>query len=225
MTLRGSETELAGWGANLRAKCFLVEPGFTADVKPSLDPSATIARGLGRSYGDCAINAGHQVILATKHSGMTTRARKWPFYIHLLPVENDLASCRVVILNVNKTWKQLGLRIVLIDALCWTSLAGAVVSHRNSDTTTPKPISRPRAIGRALPYSNAEVAALLHVREQARMCGLPSHPLLRLRAGHGIVYRNERGQETELLCGLCWSFADNGKLQRCPNRLCDLPEG
>jgi len=34
MTLRGWETELAGWGANLRAKCFLVEPGFTADVNP-----------------------------------------------------------------------------------------------------------------------------------------------------------------------------------------------
>ena len=60
------ETELAGWGANLKAKCFLVEPHSAADVRATLDHSGTIARELGRSYGDCAINADRQVVQTTK---------------------------------------------------------------------------------------------------------------------------------------------------------------
>ncbi len=61
----GNKTTLAGWGANLRAECFLTQPQFSSDVAPRLDRGGTIARGLGRSYGDCAINADGQVIETT----------------------------------------------------------------------------------------------------------------------------------------------------------------
>jgi len=53
---------LTGWGANYRAECFVVEPPFTSDVAACIDTGGAISRGLGRSYGDCAINSGRQVV-------------------------------------------------------------------------------------------------------------------------------------------------------------------
>jgi FAD/FMN-containing dehydrogenase len=55
-------TRLAGWGANLRADCYLVEPATQGQVAEWLDRSSSIARGLGRSYGDAALNAAAQVV-------------------------------------------------------------------------------------------------------------------------------------------------------------------
>lgn len=59
-------TKLAGWGANLRVDCHLTEPTSTSEVSAALDRTGTIARGLGRSYGDCAINDNGQVVGTTK---------------------------------------------------------------------------------------------------------------------------------------------------------------
>jgi FAD/FMN-containing dehydrogenase len=59
-------TRLGGWGANLRADCLLTEPETPDEVAARLDPAGTIARGLGRSYGDAAINAGGQVLGMTR---------------------------------------------------------------------------------------------------------------------------------------------------------------
>lgn len=66
MNSHENRAELAGWGANLRAQCFLAEPNFISDVQTGLDHSGSIARGLGRSYGDCAINAERQVVQTTR---------------------------------------------------------------------------------------------------------------------------------------------------------------
>jgi FAD/FMN-containing dehydrogenase len=55
-------TRLSGWGLNLRSDCVLREPELPAEVASWLDPAGTIPRGLGRSYGDAALNAGHQVL-------------------------------------------------------------------------------------------------------------------------------------------------------------------
>ncbi len=66
MNAMGTMTTLAGWGANLRAKCLLTEPETSSAVAGLLDHTGTIARGLGRSYGDCAINANGQVIGTTR---------------------------------------------------------------------------------------------------------------------------------------------------------------
>jgi decaprenylphospho-beta-D-ribofuranose 2-oxidase len=54
--------ELAGWGANLRATCLFAEPETPDELRARVLPSGTIARGLGRSYGDPALNTGHLVL-------------------------------------------------------------------------------------------------------------------------------------------------------------------
>ncbi len=62
----GALTRLSGWGANLRVDCLLREPSTQREVATDLDRRGTIARGLGRSYGDPAINAGGQVLGMTR---------------------------------------------------------------------------------------------------------------------------------------------------------------
>jgi decaprenylphospho-beta-D-ribofuranose 2-oxidase len=55
-------TTLSGWGANLRAECFFTQVEVPSEIKGHLDRAGTIARGLGRSYGDPALNSGGQVL-------------------------------------------------------------------------------------------------------------------------------------------------------------------
>jgi FAD/FMN-containing dehydrogenase len=55
-------TSLAGWGNNVRADCALAEPELPEEVAARLDRAGTVARGLGRSYGDAALNGGGQVL-------------------------------------------------------------------------------------------------------------------------------------------------------------------
>jgi FAD/FMN-containing dehydrogenase len=59
-------TQLSGWGANRHAECTLSEPETEKQVSAGLDRSGATARGLGRSYGDAATNAGGQVVRMTR---------------------------------------------------------------------------------------------------------------------------------------------------------------
>jgi FAD/FMN-containing dehydrogenase len=55
-----------GWGQYPRVECDVQRPERLRSVSTSIDPSGTIARGLGRSYGDSAINAEGVVVDLTR---------------------------------------------------------------------------------------------------------------------------------------------------------------
>jgi decaprenylphospho-beta-D-ribofuranose 2-oxidase len=48
--------ELAGWGNYPRAVCEVSAPAYPDDVAEHLDRAGTLARGMGRSYGDACFN-------------------------------------------------------------------------------------------------------------------------------------------------------------------------
>ncbi len=64
--MTGASTELTGWGLYPRSRSRLVAPETVSDIRRGLSPEGTIARGLGRSYGDPAINDGRTVIGMTR---------------------------------------------------------------------------------------------------------------------------------------------------------------
>lgn len=49
-------TRLSGWGRFPVAECHVVRPRSEADLVAALETAPAIARGMGRAYGDCALN-------------------------------------------------------------------------------------------------------------------------------------------------------------------------
>ncbi len=60
------KTTLWGWGAQRRVECDVFTPESTAEVRGLLDAQGTLARGLGRSYGDAALNEHRRVLTMTR---------------------------------------------------------------------------------------------------------------------------------------------------------------
>lgn len=60
------KTTLQGWGAQRRVECDVHSPQTTTEVTALLDGGGTLARGLGRSYGDAALNEHRRVVSMTR---------------------------------------------------------------------------------------------------------------------------------------------------------------
>ena len=58
--------KLAGWGNYPVAESFTVNPRDESDAKADLSKGSIVARGLGRSYGDQAVNENNYVAICTK---------------------------------------------------------------------------------------------------------------------------------------------------------------
>ena len=60
------EATLAGWGNHPRLRCAVRRPESRAELERALDARGTLGRGLGRSYGDAALNDRGTVVDMTR---------------------------------------------------------------------------------------------------------------------------------------------------------------
>lgn len=61
-----TEQPISGWGANVWSPSFVVAPEVPDELSRFVDPRGSVARGMGRSYGDAALNDHRRVIDACK---------------------------------------------------------------------------------------------------------------------------------------------------------------
>jgi decaprenylphospho-beta-D-ribofuranose 2-oxidase len=99
--MTAGRTKLAGWGGVPRESCLIVQPATAVDVRASVSGrEPVIARGLGRAYGDSAINPRGVVV----QSGRLDRFRGFDPANGMLDCEAGVSFADIIACLLPRGW-------------------------------------------------------------------------------------------------------------------------